>query len=63
MSRVDRIARIAVALFVAILLLSGALTGAVGVVLGIIAAILLITGIVGTCPLYLILKVSTNKKA
>ena len=63
MGRVDRIVRIVVAVFVAILILAGSITGAWAVILGIIAAILLVTGIVGTCPLYLLLKLSTNKKA
>lgn len=57
--RTDRIAR----LVVAVLAVIGALftSGAVAVVLWIVAAILAITAIVGYCPLYSVLRMNTNR--
>jgi hypothetical protein len=63
MGRIDRIARIAVAVFIAIMMLAGGVSGIGIVIVGIIAAYLLITGIVGTCLIYNLLKASTIKKA
>ncbi len=61
MGKTDRIVRIVVAIVLALLILFQALTGAWAVVLGIVAAILLLTSIVSFCPLYVPFKFSTNK--
>ena len=37
--------------------------GTVGIVLDVLGAILLITGIIGFCPIYALLHVGTSKKA
>ena len=57
----DRKIRIAIAIVAAILAVVGG--GTFGVVLWVVAAIMLATGIVRVCPLYLPFKISTNKGA
>jgi type IV secretory pathway TrbD component len=57
----DRMIRIAIAIVAAILAI--VVGGTFGVVLWIVAAIMLVTGIVRVCPLYMPFKFSTNKGA
>lgn len=60
MGTTDRIIRVIIgiaALLVALL----ATSGAADIVLYVIAAIMLITALAGTCPLYIPFKISTNK--
>ena len=61
MGTVDRIVRIALAVVVAILYFSGAISGTVAIILGIFALIFVVTSFVGFCPLYVPLKFSTRK--
>ncbi len=61
MSSLDRIIRLAVAVVIAILYFTGTLTGWVAIVLGIVAVILALTSILGFCPLYGLLGISTKK--
>jgi hypothetical protein len=61
MGTVDRIIRLAVAAVIAILYFTGLISGVLAIVLGIVAAILVLTSIVSFCPLYLPFKFSTNK--
>ena len=63
MGSADRGIRIAVAALVAVLYFTHAISGTLAVILGIVAAVFLITGIVGTCPAYIPLEISTLKKA
>lgn len=37
--------------------------GTVGIVLDVLGAILLVTGVVGLCPLYMLFHINTSKKA
>lgn len=62
MGGVDRIIRIVLAALVAVLYFTGQISGVAAIVLGIIAVIFLLTGIVAFCPLYVPLKISTKKK-
>ncbi len=62
MGSVDRIVRIVLAVLFAYLYFGGIVTGAVGVILLVLAVVFLITSIVGFCPLYTLLKVSTRKE-
>jgi K+-transporting ATPase A subunit len=57
----DRIIRTIMALVVIILLITGKISGALAVILGIVAAVFLLTSAIGWCPLYLPLKISTKK--
>ena len=59
---IDRVVRIALAVIVAVLIISGALNGALAIILGVLAAVFLLTGLVGFCPRYMAFHFSTAKK-
>ncbi len=61
MGTVDRVVRVLVAIIVAILYFTGQITGTAAIILGIIAIVFILTGLVGTCPAYLPLGLSTRK--
>lgn len=61
MSTFDRVARVIAAIVFALLIYSGAVEGTLAIVMGIVAALLLLTGFVSFCPLYSLLKFSTRK--
>ena len=62
MGIVDRIGRGVLAVVVAVLYFSHQLSPVAGVVLGILAIVFLATAVVGFCPLYLLLGISTKRK-
>jgi hypothetical protein len=62
MGSADRIVRALLAVAAAIVIISGAVTGTAAVILGIIAAVLLLTSLVSFCPLYAPFKISTISK-
>ncbi|MEM8484963.1 MAG: DUF2892 domain-containing protein [Bacteroidota bacterium] len=62
MGTIDRVVRFILAAVVGVLYFTGQISGTVAIVLGVLAAIFLITSFVGTCPLYLPLKLSTKAK-
>ena len=62
MGVVDRGIRTIVGLVLAVLIVTGELTGTAAVILGIVAAVLVLTSAAGFCPLYLPFKVSTKRK-
>lgn len=62
MSNIDRGLRVIVALVVAILYFAGQISGTVAIILGILAAVFILTSLVGTCPLYLPFGLSTKKE-
>lgn len=55
----DRIIRIALALIIAAFIIMGPLTGTAALVLVVMAAVLLLTGLVRFCPAYRLLGVSS----
>jgi hypothetical protein len=61
MSALDRGIRIVIALAIAVSLITGVFGGTFGVILGIVAVVLLLTSVVGFCPLYAPLKISTRR--
>lgn len=63
MGTIDRGIRILLAVIVAILYLIGSITGVAAIILGILAVVVLTTGLTGFCPLYVPLKISTMKKS
>ena len=63
MSSLDRILRVIIAAAVAVLYFMGVLTGTWAIVLGVVAVIFLLTGLIGFCPLYTLFKISTLKKS
>jgi len=60
---VDRVLRIAAAVVIAILYFAGLISGTLAIVLGIVAVVLLVTGLLAWCPAYSLLGLSTFKKA
>jgi phosphotransferase system glucose/maltose/N-acetylglucosamine-specific IIC component len=63
MGRLDRILRAAFAVLVAVLYFAGIISGTWAIILGIIALVLLLTSLVGTCPLYMPFGISTRKES
>lgn len=59
----DKIIRIAVAIFVAILYFIGTISGTIAIVLGIFALIMIFTSFVSFCPLYIPFGLNTRKKS
>jgi hypothetical protein len=60
---IDRAIRIVLGVALAAVALGGAVSAPLLYVVLVVAAIALVTGIVGFCPLYAILRVSTKSKA
>ncbi|NOX64117.1 MAG: DUF2892 domain-containing protein [Chloroflexi bacterium] len=63
MGNLDRIIRLLLAVLVGVLYFTGVISGAVAIILGVIAVIFLVTSLIGFCPLYVPLKLSTRKEA
>ena len=62
MGYVDRALRVVAAVAIGVLYSTGQVDGTFAIVLGVIAVVLLISALLGFCPLYLPLKLSTLKK-
>jgi hypothetical protein len=58
----DRSVRVIVALVIVVLIVVKTLTGILALILGILAAVFVLTAAIGFCPLYILLKLSTLKK-
>jgi hypothetical protein len=61
MSSMDRIIRGIVAAIIGIFIFGNMVTGTLAIILGIVAVVLLVTALVGFCPLYSLFKLSTRK--
>lgn len=59
MGSADRIIRVLVAAFFAVLFFTGTVTGVLGIVLMIFGGVLILTSMVGFCPLYAPFRIST----
>ncbi len=59
----DRVIRIVAGIALAAVAIGGAVTAPLLYVVWVVAAIALVTGIVGFCPLYALLRVSTKSRA
>ena len=57
---IDRVVRIVLALVLLALSLTGVIPGVVGIIADVLAAVFLVTAIVGFCPLYALLKLNTR---
>ncbi len=62
MGSTDKVIRLLAAAVVAILYLTGIISGTVAIVLGIIALIFVLTSMISFCPLYLPFGISTLKR-
>lgn len=63
MGTADRTIRILIAVGIGILYFTGSISGALAIVLGIVAIVFLATSLVGRCPGYLPLGISTRKQS
>jgi hypothetical protein len=60
-SSLDRIIRVIFGIVLLALYFTGTVTGGLGIAFIVLGAVALLTGAVGFCPLYALLKISTNK--
>ena len=60
-SNLDRVIRVIAGIALLVLFFTNIISGTLGIVLAIIGGILIITGAIGFCPVYAILKIRTNK--
>jgi uncharacterized membrane protein YtjA (UPF0391 family) len=63
MGSADRTIRTLIAIIVAVLYFTGAISGTTAIILGVLAIVFLLTSLIGTCPLYLPIGLSTKKGA
>jgi hypothetical protein len=63
MGTIDKVIRILLAIVVGVLYMTDSISGVAAVILGIIAVIFILTSIIGFCPLYVPLKISTIGKS
>ena len=61
MSVLDRIVRVGIAALFLVVILAGWASTVFSIIMGIIALILLVSGILGFCPLYKLLHITTKK--
>lgn len=61
MSNIDRLIRAILAVVLVYLYIGGMVTGTFGIILVVLGVILLITSVIGFCPLYALFKLSTFK--
>ncbi|MCS7054916.1 MAG: DUF2892 domain-containing protein [Thermoflexales bacterium] len=62
MGNLDRGIRFAVAIVVAALIATGTVSGVLAIVLGVLAAVFLLTSFIGFCPLYAPLGINTRPR-
>jgi hypothetical protein len=62
MGTVDKVIRILVAVVVVILYFTNVISGTLAIILLVLSAIFVVTSILGICPLYMPLGLSTKKK-
>lgn len=62
MGTADRAIRTVLAIVIGLLLLTEQITGVVGIILGVLAIVFLLTSAISFCPLYLPFKISTKKE-
>ena len=60
-SKVDRIIRVVVGLLFLVLFLTNTVAGTLGTILLVLGALLVVTGLIGFCPIYALLKTKTSK--
>jgi len=62
MAIADRIFRVVLVALVAVLYFSHVLSPVAAIILGVLAVVFLLTSIVATCPIHLLLTISTKRK-
>jgi hypothetical protein len=61
MGSIDRVIRVVVAVVIAALYFTNVISGTVAIILGVLGLVFVLTSVVGFCPLYAPLKLSTKK--
>lgn len=59
-SNLDRIVRVVLGIIMLVLYFAGIVSGTLGIIALILGILLTLTGLVGFCPLYTLLKISTK---
>ncbi|MDP4208243.1 MAG: DUF2892 domain-containing protein [Bacteroidota bacterium] len=59
---IDKVIRILIAVVITVLFFVQVISGTLGIILMVLAAIFILTSIISVCPLYLPFRLSTNKK-
>jgi hypothetical protein len=62
MGSIDKLVRVLIAVAIGVLYFTDQITGTAAIILGIFAVVFLLTSVIGFCPLYHLLKLSTTKK-
>jgi hypothetical protein len=62
MGTTDKIIRIAIAVLVAVLYFTNVISGTLGIILLVLAAVFVLTSLISFCPLYLPFGINTGKK-
>jgi len=62
MGTIDKVIRILVAVVIAVLFYTQVITGTLGIVLLVLAAVFVITSLISFCPLYLPFGINTGQK-
>jgi hypothetical protein len=60
-SGLDRIIRTVAGIALIVLFIANVVSGSLGIIALVVGIVLLLTGLVGFCPLYSLLKIRTNK--
>jgi len=63
MGTIDRIVRVVVAMIVVGMILSGMVSGVFAIILGVLAAVFVLTSVISICPLYLPFGISTRPRS
>lgn len=61
MGTIDRVLRVVVAVLFAGLIFSGMVSGLVAIILGVLAAVFVLTSLIGFCPLYMPFGIRTGR--
>ena len=59
-SNLDRVIRVIAGIALLVLFFTNVIGGTLGIVLAVVGGVLILTGAVGFCPLYALLKIRTN---
>ena len=62
MGSIDRIVRILLAIVIAVLYFTNVITGTIGIILLILAAVFALTSFISFCPLYVPFRINTRPK-
>jgi hypothetical protein len=60
MGLIDRAIRILIAVAVTILFITNVIQGTLGIILVVISGVLVLTSLIGSCPLYMPLRITTK---